>query len=74
MSEGKQMGAAVEQSQKTDMIYVLMGCSIPVILRKTARSNEFRFVGECYWHGFMDGEALAMRDGEKVTAHEFNLV
>ena len=74
MSEGKQMGAAVEQSQKTDMIYVLMGCSIPVILRKTARSNEFRFVGECYWHGFMDGEALAMRDGEKVTAHEFKLV
>lgn len=74
MSEGKQMGAATEQTQENDMIYVLMGCSVPVILRKTARPNEFQFVGECYWHGFMDGEALAMRDGDKVTAHEFKLV
>ncbi|KAH8784347.1 heterokaryon incompatibility protein-domain-containing protein [Hyaloscypha finlandica] len=74
MSEGKRMGAATEQTQENDMIYVLMGCSVPVILRKTARPNEFQFVGECYWHGFMDGEALAMRDGDKVTAHEFKLV
>lgn len=74
MSEGKKLGAAAEQTQKGDMIYVLMGCSVPVVLRKTARPSEFQFVGECYWHGFMDGEALAMRDGDKVTAHEFKLV
>jgi hypothetical protein len=51
-----------------------MGCSVPVILRKTERPNEFLFVEECYWHGFMDGEALAMRDGDKLTAHEFKLL
>lgn len=74
ISEGKQMGAAPEETQKGDMIYILMGCSVPTILRRTARPNEFEFVGECYWHGFMDGEALATRDGDKVTAHELKLV
>lgn len=74
ISEGKQIGAGPEETQKDDMIYILMGCSVPVILRKTMKPDEFQFVGECYWHGFMDGESLAMRDGDKLTAHEFKLV
>jgi hypothetical protein len=74
MSEGKRVGAAAEQTQKGDLIYVLMGCSTPVILRPTSQPNEFQFIGECYWHGFMDGEALKMRDGDKITARELKLV
>ena len=74
MYGGNQIGAAPDEAQKGDMVYVLMGCSVPVVLRKTARPDEYEFVGECYLHGFMDGEALAMRDGDRVTAHEFKLV
>jgi hypothetical protein len=74
ISEEKQIGAGPEATQKGDMIYVLMGCNVPVILRKTEKPTEFEFVGECYWHGSMDGEALSIRDGDKVTAHEFKLV
>jgi hypothetical protein len=74
ISEEKQIGAGPEKTQKGDMIYVLMGCNVPVILRKTERPTEFEFVGECYLHGFMDGEALTIRDGDKVTAHEVKLV
>jgi hypothetical protein len=74
MCGGNQIGAAPEETQKGDVVCVLMGASVPVILRKTARPDEYEFVGECYLHGFMDGEVLAMRDGDTVTAHEFKLV
>jgi hypothetical protein len=56
------------------VVYVLLGCSVPVVLRKTGKPDEFEFVGECYFHGFMDGEALALRDGGKNTTQEFKLV
>lgn len=67
-------GAAPAEAQKGDLLYTLMGCSVPVVLRSTTRAAEFELVGECYLHGFMDGEALALRDGDKVTASEFKLV
>lgn len=72
--EENRIGAAPEETQKGDVVCVLMGCSVPVILRQTADPDEYEFVGECYFHGFMDGEALAMRDGESITAKEFKLV
>jgi hypothetical protein len=72
--EENRIGAAPEETQKGDMVCVLMGCSVPVILRKTAKLDEYEFVGECYLHDFMDGEALAMRDGDGITAREFKLV
>ncbi|KAH8684428.1 hypothetical protein BGZ60DRAFT_523647 [Tricladium varicosporioides] len=45
MSEEKQVGAAVEQAQKADIIYVLIGCSTTVILRKTARPTSSNLLG-----------------------------
>jgi hypothetical protein len=73
-SEGKRMGAAPEQTQENDMIDVLMGCNVPVILRKTANPRLLKSVAERYWHSLMDGEALMMRNGDNVTAHEFQLM
>lgn len=74
ISEDKHMGAAPRETQKGDLIYVLIGCSVPVILRKSEGDGEFEFIGECYVHGFMDGEALATQDGGKTTTQEFKLV
>jgi hypothetical protein len=60
------IGAVPREAQPDDLIYVLFGCSVPVVLRKIvvakAVPNEvsYRFVGEAYLHGFMDAEAIAM--------------
>jgi hypothetical protein len=38
------------------MICVLLGCSVPVIIRKV--KNHCIIIGERYVHGLMDGEAI----------------
>src|SRR5438552_2497087 len=48
-----------------DEIHVAFGSNLPVILRplqqgeKIASRKTYRFIGSCYLHGIMDGEALA---------------
>ena len=36
---------------------VILGCPFPVILRLI--ETEYLFVGECFVHGIMDGEAAS---------------
>jgi hypothetical protein len=60
------IGMAAHRAQKGDLICVLLGCSVPVILRKIDKVKDtddfvegsFELVGECYLQGFMNGEAL----------------
>jgi hypothetical protein len=66
------IGAAPQESQSGDLVCVLFGCSVPVVLRKRI-GGEYQFVGECYMHGFMDGEALEMQATGQVEAHDFVL-
>lgn len=47
-----------------DLICIIFGCSVPVVLRKVSTgggNSHFEFIGECYVHGMMDGEALEGR-------------
>lgn len=56
---------ATPAETKTDgLICVLVGCNVPVVLRKVSDSSsleEYTFIGECYMHGFMHGEAVPLR-------------
>lgn len=58
------VGLAPTSAQKGDIVCILMGCNVPVILRKHEQPQGedspslFEFVGECYVDGFMSGEAL----------------
>ncbi|KAK5125466.1 hypothetical protein LTR85_000575 [Meristemomyces frigidus] len=46
-------------AQPGDHIAVLAGAKVPVILRpRDAQASSFTWLGTCYVHGFMDGEAL----------------
>ena len=45
-------------AQEGDVVCILLGCSVPVILRPSTTSSGFRFVGECYIHGLMEGEYM----------------
>lgn len=57
------LGVAPRRAQKGDIVCVLYGCSVPVALRRCCNddesSNLYKFVGECYMDGMMDGEALS---------------
>jgi hypothetical protein len=55
------IGLADNMTRKGDAIAVLYGCTVPLILtgvgNKLLEDNQvFRLVGECYLHGFMNGE------------------
>lgn len=43
-----------------DVVCILFGCSVPVVLRKLSQGKDpdYAFIGECYLHGMMDGEAI----------------
>jgi hypothetical protein len=51
------LGLAPDETQHGDTIAVLYGCNYPIVLRRSG--NGFRYVGECYVDGLMDGEAVA---------------
>ena len=53
----KCFGLGPDDSKVGDLVCVLFGCSVPVVLRRTA-PDDYEFIGECYVHGIMDGEAV----------------
>ncbi|RDW69991.1 hypothetical protein BP5796_08388 [Coleophoma crateriformis] len=53
------IGMAPAAAKKGDIVCVLFGCSIPVVLREGNNDGTYALVGECYVHGFMEGEAIA---------------
>ncbi|CAI9634545.1 unnamed protein product [Alternaria burnsii] len=49
-------GMAPHSSRSGDQVWVLFGCSVPVVLRQYG--ERWEFVGECYMDDFMDGQAI----------------
>lgn len=39
-----------------DLVVILFDCQVPVVLRR--KDNHFTFIGTCYVHGIMQGEAM----------------
>lgn len=61
-----------------DVVVVPYGCSTPVLLRPEGyssengdgrRTQEYRFVGDVYIHGYMDGEAMEQGSREEFVLH-----
>ncbi|THV47046.1 hypothetical protein BGAL_0339g00060 [Botrytis galanthina] len=44
------------RARKSDQVWILLGCSIPLILRKWEDNEGYQVIGECYLHGYMSGE------------------
>ncbi|KAK0515812.1 hypothetical protein JMJ35_001846 [Cladonia borealis] len=65
------LGLAPQESKKGDLICILYGCSVPVILRRHGANpfnTYYEFIGECYVHDLMDGEALAIKRNQHRAA------
>ena len=63
------IGIGPTEVQPGDQIYILLGATIPHVLRPVAsskRPNTFALVGGCYVQGVMHGEAVA-ESGPKTT-------
>jgi hypothetical protein len=67
------IGMGPYRVRKGDRIYVLLGCSVPLILRPRQGQPSYQVVGECYLHGFMDGEVLKELESGKFKIEEFQL-
>ena len=58
------LGLAPQEGTKGDLICILYGCSVPVLLRRhNANKSDiyYEFIGECYVHDLMDGEAFTIQ-------------
>lgn len=59
--------------QGGDVVCVLLGGKMPFCLRPW-HGGRYLLVGECYVHGFMDGEAMDMLERAEVTQKTFEIV
>ena len=50
------LGLGPKDLQHGDIVAILLGGQLPFILRR--RGQEFILIGECYAHGYLNGEAL----------------
>jgi hypothetical protein len=55
------LGIAPLAARHGDLVYILLGCNLPVILRGTGRGS-FKLIGECYVQGLMNGESSPLAD------------
>ncbi|KAE8444364.1 hypothetical protein EG329_000564 [Mollisiaceae sp. DMI_Dod_QoI] len=56
VTESMYMGLAPADSEPGDHVVVLLGGQVPFVLRPV--TEGWKFVGECYVHGIMDGEIM----------------
>ena len=69
---GGRMGIFPAATRVGDLVCVLFGGQVLYVLRG-ADHNHFEFVGECYIHGLMDGEAFKQGDTHVAEKETFNL-
>jgi hypothetical protein len=62
-------------AQEGDVLCVLYGSRLPHVVRKVPGNEDTcTLVGTAYVHGFMDGEAIQLRDQGKLKEQRFNLI
>ncbi len=66
------MGLTSDGVREGDLVCVLFGGQVAYCLRKN-KDETYEFVGECYLHGIMDGEAMEDLANGKYQEREFAL-
>ena len=66
------IGMAPARADKEFVVAVLFGCSVPVVLNPVGR-GIYEFIGECYVHGYMEGEIMKELEEGTRQQQTFNL-
>jgi hypothetical protein len=66
-SHNGRIGMVQQRAMKGDLVCVLLGCSVPVLLRRSEHEDRFTLIGECFLEQCMNGEALEHSDVEERT-------
>lgn len=61
------LGPALMEAQ--DRVCVLFGGPVPYVIRPTEMPGRYHFVGECYVHGMMEGQAVQLWERGELKAH-----
>lgn len=69
------LGLVPGESKPGDRIAILIGCSVPVVIREFIAGGKraWRLIGECYIQGLMEGEFMTMLHETGIYAQEINL-
>jgi hypothetical protein len=68
------IGVGPTRMENGDVLCVILGCSVPVVLRPCG--GQYQFVGPCYVFGLMEGEAITdlESDGTSLKIESLKLV
>ena len=66
------MALVSHQAKEGDLLYALFGGSVLYVLRP--EGERFIFVGECYVHGLMDGEAIQLLETGQAVKEVVSIV
>jgi hypothetical protein len=61
------LGMSPRISEKDDEIWLIQGCRVPLVLRKSARQGEYELLGDSYMHGAMYGDLFDEQKCERVA-------
>jgi hypothetical protein len=64
----KHLAAGPPRVRVGDEVCLFYGASTPFIIRKRAHDGYF-MVGQCYVHGLMSGEGMAMGEEKEITLY-----
>lgn len=69
ITEEENLGLAYDEAAPLDEVYLILGCTVPLLLRRTGQMVKvdgssdplpsFTVIGDCYMDGYMDGEGLS---------------
>jgi hypothetical protein len=73
----KRIGLAPKYVEEGDIVCVLLGCSVPVILRPAndpVNAGLYHFIGESHIHSIMDGEVMARLEDGDYELQDFTII
>ncbi|KAF1979144.1 hypothetical protein BU23DRAFT_595122 [Bimuria novae-zelandiae CBS 107.79] len=66
ITEDGEMGMGSGFMTAGDTVVIPLGCPTPVLIRPEGTRGEYRYVGDVYIHGYMNGKAVDQwKDGER---------
>lgn len=61
VTQSGRLGIAPKAVEAGDVVSLILGVEVSLLRPNVAADRKYKFIGECYVHGFMDGEGLVER-------------